>query len=172
MTFKLNSERPSVIGANNDFHGHTVVAATQPGLHDLHTRTQFAPILLSDDEPQITRLYEVLMSRAGLNTVSMPNGQMARDYLLDNPVSLVIAELMKPHLTGLQLLQAVRENPATVDVPFMIVTATPEYESRLAFKALGGDVYLAKPIDARQFTQTVTRLLSAHFSKRALAKPF
>jgi DNA-binding response OmpR family regulator len=160
-----------VVGANNDFNTHTSVIATQLGIHDLKALTQYAPILLSDDEPQITRLYEVLMSRSGLNTVSVPNGVMARDYLLDNPVSLVIAELMKPHFTGLQLLQAVRENPATIDVPFMIVTATPEYESRLAFKALGGDTYLTKPIDARQFTQTVTHMLSSHFSKRSLAKP-
>ncbi len=170
MTFKMNSERPSVVGANNDFHGHPLITATQLGIQDLKMLTQNTPILLSDDEPQITRLYEVLMSRAGLNTVSMPNGKVARDYLLDNPVSLVIAELMKPHFTGLELLQAVRENPATIDVPFMMVTATPDYESRLAFKALGGDSYLTKPIDARQFTQTVTRLLSTHFSKRLFAK--
>ncbi len=165
-TFKLNSERANVVGQSSDFNSRASMIAAERGLHDIKAFTQYAPILLSDDEPEITRLYEVLMARVGLRTVSMPEGDMARDYLLYNPVSLVISDLMKPHYTGLDLLKVLRHNPTTNDVPFMIITATPDYESRLAFKALSGDVYLTKPIDARQLTQTVTQLLSTHLSKQ------
>ncbi len=165
-TFKLNSERPSVVGQSGDFNSHLLMLSAEQGVHDVETLTHYAPILLSDDEPEITRLYEVLMARVGLRTVSVPEGKKARDYLLCNPVSLVISDLMKPHFTGLDLLKVLRQNPATTDVPFMIITATPDYESRLAFKALAGDVYLTKPIDTRQLTQTVIQLLSSQLSKQ------
>lgn len=165
-TFKLNSERSSVVGQNGDFNTLSSMMAAEHGIHDVKTLTRYAPILLSDDEPQITRLYEALMARVGLRTVSVPEGNMAQDYVLYNPVSLVISDLMKPHFTGLDLLKVLRQNPVTTDVPFMIITATPDYESRLAFKTLGGNVYLTKPIDARQLTQTVTQLLSTQLSKQ------
>ena len=165
-TFKLNSERSNVVGQSGDFNSHSSMMIAEQGIHDIKALTQYAPILLSDDEPQITRLYEALMARVGLRTVSVPEGNLAQDYLLYNPVSLVISDLMKPHFTGLDLLKVLRQNPATTDVPFIIITATPDYESRLAFKALAGDVYLTKPIDARQLTQTVTQLLSTQLSKQ------
>ncbi len=166
--FKINSERSNVVGQSGGFHVHGSPVAAQPEINDIQTLTRHAPIMLSDDEPQIARLYEALMSRVGLKTVSVPNGDNARDYLLSNPVSLVISDLMKPRFSGLDLLKVMRQNPVTSDVPFMIITSTPDYESRKAFKSLGGDVYLTKPIDARHLTQTVTQLLSTQLSKQPL----
>ena len=134
---------------------------------DLETFTHTAPILLSDDEPQIVRLYEILMARLHLRTVSIPDSREALDYMLNKPVSLVISDLMKPNLTGLDMLKALRQDTTTSDVPFMIVTATPDYESRLAFNALRGSAYLAKPINDRQFSDLVVQLLSAELANEA-----
>jgi len=137
---------------------------TSSDMLNLETFTHTAPILLSDDEPQIARLYEALMSRIRLRTVAISDSSAALDYMLKRPVSLVISDLMKPNITGLDMLQALRNEPTTVDVPFVIVTATPDYESRQQFNALGGNAYLTKPIDTRQFTRTVVQLLSSQIS--------
>lgn len=163
-TFMLNSERSNVSGRTDDFNSQASLIAAQHSITDVQTLTQVAPIMLSDDEPQITRLYETLMARVGLQTVSIPEGDRARDYMLYNPVSLVISDLMKPRFTGLELLKALRQNPVTAAVPFIIITATPDYESQQTFKALGGNVFLSKPIDARRLTQTVTQLLCAQLA--------
>ena len=132
-----------------------------PEVLDLETFTHTAPILLSDDEPQIARLYEVLMARLHLRTVSVADGRAALDYMLKKPVSLVISDLMKPNISGMDMLKALRQDPTTTDVPFMVVTATPDYETRLAFKQLRGNAYLTKPLNTKQFTDTVVQLLSA-----------
>jgi DNA-binding response OmpR family regulator len=134
---------------------------------DLETFTHTAPILLSDDEPQIVRLYEILMARLHLRTVSIPDSREALDYMLNKPVSLVISDLMKPNLTGLDMLKALRQDTTTSDMPFIIVTATPDYESRTAFNALRGNVYLTKPINNRQFSDVVVELLSAELANEA-----
>ena len=78
---------------------------------DLETFTHTAPILLSDDEPQIVRLYEILMARLHLRTVSIPDSREALDYMLNKPVSLVISDLMKPNFTGLDMLKALTSIP-------------------------------------------------------------
>jgi PleD family two-component response regulator len=160
-TFMLNSERSNVSGTGDDFSSHASLIAAQHSITDVQTLTQVAPIMLSDDEPQITRLYETLMARVGLHTVSMPQADRARDYMFYNPVSLVISELMKPRFTGLELLKELRQNPVTATIPFIMITATPDYESHQMFNTLGGNLFLSKPIDARRLTQTVTQLLSA-----------
>ena len=165
-TFLINSQRSLMTGINGDPRFPDADAMPSDVLN-LETFTHTAPILLSDDAPQIARLYEILMSRLHLRTVSIPNGRAALEYMLKKPISLVISDLMKPNVTGLDMLKALREDPTTRDVPFMVVTATPEYESRLAFNALGGNAYLTKPINTRQFTNTVIQLLSAQLDNEA-----
>ena len=165
-TFLINSERSSTTGMSDDSHFPEADAPLSDVL-DLETFTHTAPILLSDDEPQIVRLYEVLMSRIHLRTVSIPDGRAALEYMLKKPVSLVISDLMKPKITGLDMLKALRQDPTTRDVPFIVVTATPEYESRLAFNALGGNAYLTKPINTRQFTDIVVQLLTVQLANEA-----
>lgn len=131
-----------------------------PPALDLETFTRCAPILITDDEPQIVRLYETLMARVRLHTIAIADGYEALDYMLHKPVSLVISDLLKPNITGIDMLKALRQDPTTTEIPFVIITATPEYESRQMFKMLGGNAYLTKPIDARQLTQTITQLLT------------
>lgn len=139
------------------------VALSPPAL-DLETFTRCAPILITDDEPQIAHLYAALMARVRLHTVSIPDGYAALDYMLHKPVSLVISDLLKPNINGIDLLKALRQEPTTTEIPFVIITATPEYESRQMFKMLGGSAYLTKPIDARQLTQTITQLLTVQLA--------
>ena len=128
-----------------DFNTSSSMIVAQLGIQDVKTLTQYAPILLSDDEPQITRLYEALMARVGLQTVSIPEGDKARDYILCNPVSLVISNLMKPHFTGLELFEdtaaKIPQQPVShLSSLLLRLIMSP----RLAFNALGGDVYLTK----------------------------
>src|SRR5258705_9993662 len=125
-TFLINSERSSITGisGNSRFPETDELTMSFPILN-LETFTHTAPILLSDHEPQIARLYEVLMSRMGLRTVSVPDGRAALEYMLKKPVSLVISDLLKPNINGLDFLMALRQDPITRAVPLIIVTATP-----------------------------------------------
>ena len=163
-TFLLDSEKLSLNQATVGFIGQDCLAPASDVL-DLETFTHCAPILLSDGEPQVVRLYEVLMARLRLRTVSVPDGRAALDYALHRPVSLVISEIAKPHLNGIDLLKALRQDLTTCDVPFIIVTSDPHYESRLAFKSLHGNAYFTKPLNRQQFTQTVVQLLAAQLAE-------
>jgi DNA-binding response OmpR family regulator len=159
-TFLINSEKSPIKGSGGSIGFMAAGDAPSPSqILDLETFTHCAPVLISEDEPQIARLYEVLLARMHLRSVSIPKSSAALDYMLKRPVSLVISNLMKPNVTGLDLLKALRQDTTTTDIPFMIITSTPDYETRLAFQTLGGNAYLTKPINTKQFTDTVVQLL-------------
>lgn len=167
-TFLINSERLDIHPGNTTLHVQPSGISLPLPVLDLETFTRCAPILISDEEPQIAHLYEVLMARVRLHTVSIPDSRAALDYMLKKPVSLVISELRKPHLGGIELLRALRQDTTTTEIPFIIITATPDYESRQMFKLLGGNAYLNKPIDARQLTQIATQLLTAQLADQPM----
>ncbi len=163
-SFLLNSEGASLHGIRCDLPTQAAIVPTPFAAADIQDLTQQAPIVLVDDEPQVTRLYEVLMARSGLHTLAIPNGDAALEYVLHHPVSLVISELHRRHINGLAFLEVLRRTSSKQHVPFMIITATPDYEARQAFVALSGNAFLTKPIDGRQLTHIVTHTLSAQLS--------
>lgn len=151
-------------GISRDLNTQSTIIPAQFYATDIQDLTQKAPIVLIDDEPQVTRLYEVLMARTGLHTVAIPNGDAALEYVLHHPVSLVISELNRHHINGLAILEVLRRTSSKAHIPFMIITATPDYEARQAFVALSGNAFLTKPIDGRQLTHIVTHTVTAQLS--------
>ena len=123
--------------------------------------TPYLPVLISDDDPHITRLYEAVLARLGLRTVSLPDGQAALDYVFQHPISLVISDLNKPQVNGLDMLCQIREHEASAHLPFIMVTATPDMETRRTFNDLGGTLFLTKPFNTHALTSAVMRLLQA-----------
>ena len=152
-------------GISDNFNSQSALQLSAVGIEDIETLTQFAPIVLIDDEPQIMRLYEVMLARVGLRTVSLPDSDTALDYCVQKPVSLVISELLRPHINGLTMLELLRRDPSTTDVPFIMITATPEYDSRTLFESLGGNAFLTKPINIRQLTHVVNNLLDEQLAR-------
>lgn len=121
----------------------------------------YLPLLISDDDPHITRLYEAILARLGLQTISIADGQAALDYIFQHPVSLVISDMNKPQVNGLDMLCQIRENEASSHLPFIMVTATPDLETRRTFDDLGGTLFLTKPFNTHTFTSAVMKLLQA-----------
>ena len=123
--------------------------------------TPYLPVLISDDDPHITRLYEAILGRLKLQTVSIADGQIALDYVRQHPVALVISDLNKPHVNGLDMLCQIREHESGTRLPFIMVTATPDLEIKRTFADLGGSFFLTKPFNMHTFTSTVMKLLQA-----------
>ncbi|MBW4417936.1 MAG: response regulator [Myxacorys californica WJT36-NPBG1] len=68
---------------------------------------------------------------------------------------LVLSDVMMPKLDGLQLLQALRADPATREVPIILLSARAGEESRLEGLETGADDYLIKPFSARELLARV-----------------
>ncbi len=135
-------------------------------IRDLKDLTAAYPILISDDDRELVELYQRILERiALLHTMGTTDAMDALRLSVSVPVSLIISDIMKPMMSGIELLRQIRANPRTRDVPFLFVTACNSYNLRWEAKRLGADGYLVKPISPREMFEKVQWLLLERYRK-------
>ncbi len=128
-------------------------------LEDLVARTARYPILLCDDTPGVMALYARILRHTGFTAITTPDPHRALDLCRSVPVSLVLSDIMKPGMNGLEMLQDLRGDPVTRDIPLVFLTARCDPQSRHMAQALGADGYLVKPVLFDEFFSTVHHTL-------------
>lgn len=103
-----------------------------------------ARILVVEDDPQIARLVEFKLRHSGFQVTLAPDGGAGAQEVLDNPPDLVLLDVMMPVLNGYQVLERIRANPQTCDLPVIMVTAKG-YESDLDRLRDNVTDYILKP---------------------------
>lgn len=120
------------------------------------------PILFTDDDDETLNLYRMLMTRARLPALFTSNGEDALYHCQTEPIALVVSDINKPYMNGLELLAALRENPDTQHIPLIFVTASFSiYRTRveLGFPYDAHD-YLQKPFDFNVLMEKINRFLA------------
>lgn len=121
--------------------------------------SQNARILLADDNADMQDYVKRLLSqRYTVETVA--DGVAAIRAIKQNPPDLVLSDVMMPRMDGFELLQTLRANPQTRDIPIILLSARSGEESRIEGLAAGADDYLTKPFSARELLARVEANLS------------
>ncbi|MBN1202074.1 MAG: response regulator [Anaerolineae bacterium] len=137
------------------------VAPDSPPSPDLPTLTAARPILLSDDEPMVIELLQLMLERGNLYSISTTDPFETLQICRESPVSLVISDMLKPGMGGLEMLERLRADPVTARIPFIFLTACCGSSWIEAAWQLGADDYLTKPILPREFLDAVQCVLLA-----------
>lgn len=126
-----------------------------------------ARILLADDNADMRDYIKRLLSSAyAVETVA--NGREALNTILENPPDLVLTDVMMPEMDGFELLRSLRINPATQDIPIIMLSARAGEEARVEGLEAGADDYLIKPFSARELTARLEATLKlARLRKQA-----
>ena len=74
---------------------------------------------------------------------------------------LIITDIQLPHVSGLELIRAFRDDDSLKDVPIMAVTAYAAAGDDERIRAAGAQSYVSKPISVVRFVEEVTALLDA-----------
>jgi signal transduction histidine kinase len=118
-----------------------------------------ARVLHIEDDPNNRRLVQKLLGAAGHEVIEAEGGvegiQLARETLPD----LVLVDINIPDLDGYEVTLRLRGIGALQDVPIVAITAEGDRDSTLA---VGCDGFIAKPIDAAHFAETVEEFLGGH----------
>lgn len=117
-------------------------------------------VLLCDDEIHILRAAEFKLKRAGYEVAIACDGQEGWEMIESQAPDVVITDCQMPRCDGLGLVRRMRENPATQNIPVLMLTAKG-FElsaSELAekYNVLG---LIAKPFSPRELLQTVNMIL-------------
>ncbi|MFY8094626.1 MAG: PAS domain S-box protein [Niveispirillum sp.] len=121
-----------------------------------------ADILICEDDPHIARLLSLLLGRAGFTPVIAGTAAEAMTLLARQQFQAMTLDLMLPDLPGINLFRAIRAQPATRDLPVIIVTATGDAEREaVEGEAVGVIDWLSKPIDEDRLLAALHRAVQA-----------
>ncbi len=122
-------------------------------------------ILVVDDEEEMRIALKEALHRAGYQVTLAGDGEEGYRLFNQNPAELVIADMRMPKMSGLELLQQVREKSGSV--PFVIITAYGSVDDAVEAMKVGATDYLLKPFSA----DTLDDLLRRVFENGAGAAP-
>ncbi|MEG4535052.1 ATP-binding protein [Microcoleus sp. D2_18a_D3] len=111
-------------------------------------------ILLADDNADMRDYIRRLLSGSYI-VETVADGVAALTAIENNPPDLVLTDVMMPGMDGFELLRSLRSNPATQDIPIILLSARAGEESRIEGLAAGADDYLIKPFSARELLARV-----------------
>jgi two-component system alkaline phosphatase synthesis response regulator PhoP len=118
-------------------------------------------VLLCDDEIHILRASEFKFRRAGYEVICASDGQDAWEKIQDRCPDIVITDCQMPRMDGFQLIEKIRENATTRELPVVMLTAKGFESGHLETAArLGVATVLPKPFSPRQLLETVQQLLA------------
>jgi PAS domain S-box-containing protein len=118
-----------------------------------------AKILIVDDEQQNRKLLEMLLRPEGYLTQSAANGQEALASVAQSEIDLILLDIMMPGMDGFEVAKILKAEPATANIPIVMLTAQVDREARLAGLEAGAEEFLSKPIDRAELWLRIRNLL-------------
>ena len=116
-------------------------------------------ILLADDSPQALRLAEQILTRDGLEVVSVTDGAVALRRLTDVNPDILITDLYLPTRNGFELARFLRSQAAYKHLPIIFAAGPADEFSEQDARNAGADEILHKPFEASALLTAVKRLL-------------
>ncbi|MCL2040002.1 MAG: response regulator [Bacteroidetes bacterium] len=112
-------------------------------------------ILLIDDSDFILESTSTLLEFAGYKTVTADNGQTGIEKAKEINPDLIICDVSMPGISGFDVIVAIREDPATRQIPFIFLTAFTEKQKMREGIEKGADDYLTKPFTKKELIAAV-----------------
>lgn len=117
-------------------------------------------ILVVDDYKTMVRIVRGLLNQLGFHNVDeATDGPTALSMIGANGYGLVLSDWNMAPMTGFELLKAVRADPKTRALPFVLVTAEAKVENVIAARQAGVNSYIIKPFTHAVLKQKLTAVL-------------
>lgn len=105
-------------------------------------------ILVADDDPDIRKILNFILSNNGFEVTEAIDGNDAFQKFLEKEVDIIISDVVMPGIDGLEFCQRVRGNEALKKVYFILLSAKGELNDKIAGFELGADEYMPKPFES------------------------
>ncbi len=153
----------------NRLTGEVTTAGDGPQSTATADPTERKPAILVADDNRDMRDYLLALLGWRFKVITAENGRQALGEIARSRPDLVLTDVMMPEMDGLELLSALRRNPATQGIPVIMLSARAGEEARIEGIDAGADDYLSKPFSARELVARVeAQLKLAHLRRDAV----
>ncbi|QKQ74319.1 response regulator [Nostoc sp. TCL240-02] len=136
---------------------------------DSALKTQHS-ILVVDDNPDLRTYVSEIFRRNGYHVRTARNGYEGHSVAKEIIPSLIVTDLMMPLVSGLEMIQMIRNEEKLKGTPIILLTAKVDEETRIEGTEHGADAYLAKPFNDRELLAEVRNLLALKENERRIVE--
>jgi len=117
-------------------------------------------ILIVDDEEDFLKLIRDSLELRGLEVMAATSAVEAGIELASKPFDLILMDIKMPGINGLQACEAIKRNPATKNLPVVVISAlSDEADIKKAYK-VGVLDYFVKPVDIEKLVTRIREILN------------
>jgi two-component system, cell cycle response regulator DivK len=116
-------------------------------------------VLIIEDNDKNMKLARDVLQAKGYQTLEAITGEDGVKLAKERKPNLVLMDIQLPGINGIEAFRQIRGDPATRSIPVVAVTASVTPTDRTAISAAGFDAFLGKPINLKEFLETVKRLV-------------
>jgi len=118
--------------------------------------------LVVEDDPDIGKLLNWVLERERFEVTLLADGRSAAERIASGPAaSLVLLDVMLPHVSGHDLLALLRENAAWKAVPVIMLSAKSQENDIVKALDKGANDYMVKPFQPSELRARIRRLVPA-----------
>ena len=118
-------------------------------------------VLVVEDDDSIAAALEYVVLHEGLRHERVSDGATALSHIRETRPDLVQLDVMLPELSGYEICEAVRGDPALKDIKIVMMTARGSAAERNRGLSLGADSFVTKPFELKSLRNEVRRLLGS-----------
>jgi two-component system cell cycle response regulator DivK len=115
-------------------------------------------LIIEDNEKNMKLARDVLQAK-GFQTLEAVTGEEGVKLAKEKKPDLVLMDIQLPGINGIEAFKQIRGNADTRAIPVIALTASVTPTDRTAISAAGFDAFLGKPINLKEFVDTVRRLI-------------
>ena len=118
-----------------------------------------AVILVVDDNRENLELLEAYLEDLNCCTIAATDGPEALEIVKSDKPDLILLDIMMPKMSGFEVCRRVKNDPATTDIPIIMVTALNEYGDMQRGVDCGTDDFVSKPVNKIELLTRVRTML-------------
>jgi CheY-like chemotaxis protein len=136
----------------------TLIARSGPVAAGSHSAGTL--LYVEDNLANLALVETILRPRPHWRLIPALQGGLGLELAAEHAPDLVLLDLNLPDMPGRDVLSRLRSDPRTARIPVVIISADATSRTVEALAAAGADAFLTKPLDVREFVETVERLLA------------
>jgi two-component system alkaline phosphatase synthesis response regulator PhoP len=121
-------------------------------------------ILLVDDDPDFVDAVQAVVESAGYQVEVAYDGKEALEKVAQNSFDLIVLDIMMPVMDGHKACKKIKEDPATSEIPIILLTAVADHVTTTKYThhdmlVSDAEDYLPKPVEPDELLERIERLL-------------